>query len=220
MGFPSFWADAQTIGTTLDLEIQIQCPAQKFIHLSERSWWSSSLVKNSMKAFWPLSNQWREVPKSSSVLFVSTKFNYIPFFEVQRPLWSGAVLSLLTSFFCCWSRRAGEWKAKLGPWDDVGKIESLAQPSLTLFWYNLSLKDYAEDLLVSLILVQDAKWIEWGAHLLPPPHHKKVQIWTSARRRDASLRVGELVLFVTKGQHIPRIMSVTSGHGEWKGIWP
>lgn len=219
MGFPSFWADVQTIGTTLDLEIQIQCPAQKFIHLSERSWWSSSLVKNSMKAFWPLSNQWREVPKSSSVLFVSTKFNYIPFFEVQRPLWSGVVLSLLTSFFCCWSRRAGEWKAKLGPWDDVGKIESLAQPSLTLFWYNLSLKDYAEDLLVSLILVQDAKWIEWGAHLLPSPITKKSKFGHLQGEMQVCMQ-GELVLFVTKRERIPRIMSVTSGHGEWKGIWP
>lgn len=43
-----------------------------------------------METFWPLSNQWRAVAKCSSVLFVITKFNYISFFKVQRPLWSGA----------------------------------------------------------------------------------------------------------------------------------
>jgi len=100
----------------------------------------------------------------------------------------------------------------------VGKVECLAQPPLTLFWYNLSLKDHAEDLLVSLILVQDAKWIDWGAHLLPCPITKKVQIWTSARRRDARPHVGQLVLFTAERECIPRVMSVSSGREEQKGI--
>lgn len=118
---------------------------------------------------------------------------------------------LLTSFFCCWTTRRGEGKARTGPQDDVEKVEHLAQLSSRLLWYSLSLKNHTENLPVFLIPLQGPNGTQMDWVGCPSPV-TPIRKQTSARRRDASLPVGQMVLFMAKRQSIPRRMSVTSDH--------
>lgn len=59
MGFPPFWANVQTMESILDLEIQIQCSAQKFIYPSgvshlwlKMAWKHSGHLQNSEGPYW------------------------------------------------------------------------------------------------------------------------------------------------------------------------
>lgn len=171
MGFPSLWVNVQTTGTVLALKIQIWCPAQKFIHPGEMLWLGSSMIKNGVKAFWPLANHWRPVPKSGSALL---GFNKIP-------LHCKGLFSPASSV----AEQQGQVRIKPRHvcrlmWDRLNIWPSLPCPCFVIIclrrttlkrgWcpsFSCRMPNRSPALLIT----------------------KKVHIWNSARRRDATLHM-------------------------------
>lgn len=135
------------------------------------------LVKNYMKTFWPLSNQWKAVAMCSSVLLSqnSALFLSLKPKDLCEVGSSHQLLLLLNS-----KERWGESQDRLTGWWGEGWTPCPALPESALV--QPSLKNCTENLLMSPIPEQGPKWIEWGASLLSPPSEN-----ISARRRDSSL---------------------------------
>lgn len=165
-----------------------------------------------MKTFWPLSNQWRAVAICSSVLLSQNSTIFLFFSQSKDLCEVGSSQQLL--LYLNNKERWGESQDRLTGWWGEGWTSCPTLPE-SAFVQPVSEELHRKStVFFNHCAGSQMDWV--GCQSPVTPFRKQI----SARRRDTSLPVGQMVLFMAKRQWTPRRMSVTSDHGDRKGIWP